>query len=281
MKKVILTKGLPASGKSTWAKQQLADNPAEYKRINKDDLREMLDGSKWSSSNEKFVVKVRDMLILQALEAGKNVIIDDTNLHPKHEEHIKQITKGLATVEIKDFTDVPIEKCIENDLKRANSVGEKVIRTMYRQFIQKAEPAPIIDPELSDVVLCDLDGTLALFGNANPYDRDFLKDKPNEPILNIINNLEPHIRLIIVSGRNGKYKEVTEKWLAENNILYDKLIMRQEEDMRKDSIIKQEIYENEIKGKYNVLFVLDDRNQVVELWRSLGLVCLQVADGDF
>lgn len=281
MKKVILTKGLPASGKSTWAKQELADNPAVYKRINKDDLREMLDGSKWSSSNEKFIVKVRDLIILQALEAGKNVIIDDTNLHPKHEEQIKQLTKGLATVEIKDFTDIPLEECIKNDLTRANSVGEKVIRTMHRQFIQKTETAPIFDPELSEVVLCDLDGTLALFGNANPYDRDFLKDKPNQTVISIINGLETHIQLIIISGRNGKYKKDTEKWLAENKISYDKLIMRSEDDVRKDSIVKQEIYETEIKGKYNVLFVLDDRNQVVELWRSLGLVCLQVADGDF
>jgi len=51
--------------------------------------------------------------------------------------------------------------------------------------------------------------------------------------------------------------------------------------MRKDVIIKQEIYEEHIKDKYDVLFVMDDRNQVVEFWRSIGLTCFQVAEGNF
>lgn len=57
--------------------------------------------------------------------------------------------------------------------------------------------------------------------------------------------------------------------------------MRKSGDMRKDSIVKREMFDEHIRGRYNVNFVLDDRNQVVELWRSMGLTCLQVADGDF
>ena len=78
-----------------------------------------------------------------------------------------------------------------------------------------------------------------------------------------------------------KNKKVTEDWLKKNGIEYDKLLMRVTDDVRKDSIIKKEIYENNIKGKYNVSLVLDDRNQVVEMWRDLGLTCFQVADGNF
>lgn len=106
MIKVILTKGLPASGKTTWAKAKLYNNPGMYKRINKDELRSMLDDGKWSQHNEDFIIKVRDSLILQALEEGKHVIVDDTNFG-KHEDHIRQLTKGLATVEIEDFTSIP------------------------------------------------------------------------------------------------------------------------------------------------------------------------------
>jgi len=62
MKKVILTKGLPASGKTTWAKKVLKDNPGAYKRINKDELRLMLDGGKWSHDNEKFILGRRVLL---------------------------------------------------------------------------------------------------------------------------------------------------------------------------------------------------------------------------
>ena len=57
--------------------------------------------------------------------------------------------------------------------------------------------------------------------------------------------------------------------------------MRKTGDNRKDAIVKREIYETHIKDKYQVDYVLYDRNQVVEMWRSLGLTCLQVADGDF
>jgi len=139
MKKVILTKGLPGSGKSTWAKEMVNKFPGRYKRINKDDLRAMLDDSKHSKDNEKFILKVRDTLILLALNEGKDVIIDDTNLASKHEEHIKQLVRGIAVVNIQDFTEIPIETCIKRDLKRFNSVGEKVIRDMYNQFLFKKE----------------------------------------------------------------------------------------------------------------------------------------------
>lgn len=70
-------------------------------------------------------------------------------------------------------------------------------------------------------------------------------------------------------------------WLEANNIGYHELLMRNKDDNRKDSIIKKELFDKHIRGRYDVMFVLDDRNQVVEMWRSLGLKCLQVENGDF
>ena len=90
MLKMIMTKGLPASGKSTWAKKMIDNNPGVYKRANKDDLRMMLDNSKWSKSNEKFVLQIRDEIILQSLVNGKHVIVDDSNFAPIHLERMKQ-----------------------------------------------------------------------------------------------------------------------------------------------------------------------------------------------
>ena len=93
----------------------------------------MLDNSKWSKQNEKFVILTRDSMALSALDNGWNVIIDDTNLHPKHELHLKELAKFKnAEFEIKDFTDVPLDVCIERDLKRVNSVGKKLIGEMYK-----------------------------------------------------------------------------------------------------------------------------------------------------
>jgi len=278
MKKVILTKGLPASGKTTWAKKLINKNPNMYKRVNKDDLREMLDNSKWSKSSEKFILKIRDNIILEALDFGKHVIVDDTNLHPKHEINIKELVKEKAVVEIKDFTDVPLQICIERDLKREKSVGKKVIKNMYNSFLKKDVKPPKYNPELPDIVICDLDGTLALHNGRNPYDASTCdQDLLNAPVADIIN----HEKFILVSGREDKYRKQTLKFLTKYNIRYSKLLMRKTGDFRNDAIVKKEIYEKYIKDKYNVKFVLDDRNRVVEMWRSLGLTCLQVADGDF
>jgi predicted kinase len=135
MKQVILLKGLPASGKSTWAKQQLAKHPGRFKRVSKDDLRAMLDDGKWSKGNEKFILATRDQLILAALESGFSVLVDDTNLAPKHEPHIRALVQGKAEVTIQDFTDVPLQTCLERDRQRPNYVGERVIRRMHRDYL--------------------------------------------------------------------------------------------------------------------------------------------------
>lgn len=139
---------------------------------------------------------------------------------------------------------------------------------------------------MKKAVIVDMDGTLALFGKENPYDRDMLKDKLNYPVAVIVWMLNltdlADVKILIVSGRKNRYLKDTQKWLKKHKINYEDIFMpRADNDNRKDVIIKTEIYEKEIKGKYEVLFVLDDRDQVVELWRGLGLVCFQVADGNF
>ena len=139
---------------------------------------------------------------------------------------------------------------------------------------------------MQKAVIVDMDGTLALFGEESPYDRDMSKDKLNYPVAMIVWMLNytdlADVRILIVSGRKNKYLKDTEKWLKKHKIIYKDIFMpRADNDNRKDVIIKTEIYEKHIKDKYEVLFVLDDRDQVVELWRGLGLVCFQVADGNF
>lgn len=57
--------------------------------------------------------------------------------------------------------------------------------------------------------------------------------------------------------------------------------MREDGDMTKDSTVKKNIYQNNISIRYSVELVLDDRQQVVNMWRDIGLTCYQVAFGDF
>lgn len=281
--KCIILRGLPGCGKTTWCKEQLEQYPGRYKHISKDNLREMLDAGKWSKHNEQFILKARNALILLALQEGYHVLVDDTNLHHKHEQAIRELVKGLATVEIKDFTDVPLETCLERDRHRPNYVGEQTIRRMYRDFLQPKPVPPAYDPALPNALICDLDGTLALMNGRNVYDAAKCEeDSVNAPIAAILLAFhEKQTTILLVSGRGEQHRPHTQRWLAQWHIPYHALYMRAEGDSRKDTIIKQEIYESRIQGRYNVTCVIDDRVNIVRLWRSLGLTCLQVAEGDY
>lgn len=136
MKKLYITKGLPASGKTTWAKELQIKDPNTV-RVNKDDLRAMLHSSIHSKGRENFVLGVRDFIVRKALDEGHNVVVDDTNLNPIHETRLREIAKlakGDVQVIIQDFTDVTIDICIQRDKMRPNSVGEEAIRRMASQF---------------------------------------------------------------------------------------------------------------------------------------------------
>ncbi len=286
MKTVWLTKGLPASGKTTWAKEKQASNIGGIKRVNKDDIRAMLDDGHWSKSNEKFVLALRDETISRALFEGKHVIVDDTNLHPKHEQHIKQLVKGQAQVKIQDFTHVSVEQCIEWDLVRPNSVGSKVIQSMYDNFL-KPEIESVVSPEydisLSDAIIVDMDGTLAHMGDRSPYDvMEAMSDTVNFAVQRLTDAMHDDAHILIVTGRDGSGRDIVVNWLEHHAVRYSACWSRAAGDNRKDSIVKREIYDRHIRGKYNILFVLDDRDQVVNMWRNeLGLQCFQVAEGDF
>ena len=280
---VVIVKGLPASGKSTWCYEQIEKHQGQYKKVSKDDLRAMLDKGKHSKHRENFVCEARNALILSAIKNGYSILVDDTNLLPRHEQDIRTIVGDLATIELKDFTHVDVETCIERDRKRSNYVGEQVIRRMYRDFLQPKPQVVVYDPTLPDAIICDLDGTLALMDGRNPFDASLCEnDILNTPVADIVmmhDNDACHI--LLVSGRQECHRPQTERWLAKHDIPHDALWMRPTGDSRKDTIIKEEIYEREIRGRFNIKAIFDDRDQVVSLWRSLGLTCLQVAYGDF
>lgn len=156
-----------------------------------------------------------------------------------------------------------------------------------------------------DVIIVDIDGTLSLMeGIRGPYDYDKVHlDKPNKPIIKLIKILSTskytNIKIFIFSGRmNKKLKkpikingincfdtiQLTISWINEHlgRGFWDNIFLREDLDFRCDRIIKKEMYEEHIKDKYNVLYVIDDRERVVNMWRDdLGLTTLQVAKGDF
>jgi predicted kinase len=138
---LTITKGLPGSGKTTWAMQRVVAGDGEVKRVNKDELRAMIDGGRWSPANERLVVEIRNLIVRSALRAGCSVIVDDTNLAPQHERALRAIAaKAGVDFAIEDFTDVPLEECIRRDRVRAKRVGEDVIRRMWRDYLRSTIP---------------------------------------------------------------------------------------------------------------------------------------------
>ena len=144
------------------------------------------------------------------------------------------------------------------------------------------------------IIICDLDGTLCNtdhrkhFMQQKPKDwNSFYGGIPNDPInkwcyelILKMNAVQPYTNIILVSGRPEKYRKNTEDWLHKHGIPAD-VFMRKDGDFRDDAIVKKEIYETHIKPFYEVLFCIDDRQRVVDMWREEGLVCLQCAKGDF
>lgn len=299
MQNIIVLKGLQGSGKSTWAINEVATNPNKYKRLNKDELRAMLDASIWNKDNERFLLKMQEYIVMEALKVGKDVIIDDTNFDEKHFKRmcgIAAVSNRTVTVSEKYFP-IDVKVAIERDSKRLKPVGEKIIRSYYDRYIKdktifektfccfaRISPPAIFDPRLPEIVICDLDGTAALLNGRNPYDASTCdEDLPNRPVIETLvamQNTGYHV--LFVSGREDKYKEQTLKFLTTHFGDEFELFMRKTGDQRADQIIKKEIYDEHIRNKYNVLFVLDDRPKVVRMWRhDIGLTVFQLNDIEF
>lgn len=309
MLKIIVPVGIPGSGKSTWAKAEVAKDPSNWVRINNDDLRAMMNGSVWSPDYEKMITEARNYLIRDALKRSKNIIIDNLNINRRHFNDTCKIAKSVNTdvqVYEKAFY-VELDEAIERDSKREGKakVGADIIKKWWKEsggkqfkfysprvevLTQRSVNAtsdidqPIFNDKLPTAVLCDLDGTLALMNGRSPYDASTCEnDLPNVPVIESIKlYAKAGYKIIFCSGREDKYGLQTKRFIEKycENVEY-KLYMRKSDDFRKDSIVKEEIYTDNIKDKYNVLLVLDDRNQVVDFWRSKGLTCFQVAPGDF
>lgn len=280
MANLLMLRGLPASGKSTHAMELVKKG---WKRVNKDDIRAMIDGGKWSRKNEKNILDIEIGMVYEMLSNGYNVVVDDTNF--AHEKTWRGVAEKLdAHFMVKDF-EVPFSECIERDAGRGDkSVGATVIQRMYDKYLKPEKVS--FQSALSASECCyifDIDGTLAHSNGRSPYDLSRVReDKEDQDVTVVLDELHRSgNKIIIMSGRDSSCMEETESWLKEHGIHYDHLYMRQEGDRRKDSIIKMELYEANVKGKYIVLGVFDDRNQVVDLWRSLGLTCFQVGYGNF
>lgn len=301
MKKLICLRWVPASWKSTWAKNEVECNDAI--RFNKDDIRKELaqhDSLTWYNQKdfEKVVVEMERSRVGEACVMWEEyIIVDNTHLQYKDWTENKHIAfyKNLAEwywyeFEIKEFyvsEEVAILRDELRQLKTGEGVGEAVIHKFFRNMKTPTKfPAnPIFIPYvewLPEAIIVDIDWTLAFMNwKRSPY--DYTKvwwDRVNEFLSTLLHKLNNH-KIIIVSWRKDDCRAETLEWLVDNYVKFDELYMRKSDDNRCDSIVKEEIYREFIEDKYNVFAVFDDRDRVVDMWRRVGLPTYQVWYWDF
>lgn len=138
----------------------------------------------------------------------------------------------------------------------------------------------------------DLDGTLADLGHRlhhiqkekpdwDTFNKMCSYDEPKHDIITLLHVMaNSGFRIAIFTGRMETVRTQTIDWLKQQHIHYDLLVMRKAGDHRSDTVVKEEMLKNHLYIG-DILFTVDDRDKVVQLWRDLGLTCLQVQKGDY
>jgi predicted kinase len=304
MSEVILTVGLPASGKSTWAREEVKRSKSEKMIVNRDDLRKMLFGLetlkkyRYSNEKEKIVTAVQHAIATMLLDRGKSVIVADTNLNSRaHADYAHLAGQFDAKITEKLFTEHP-RVLIDRDSRRREQVGERVILDMYMKAVSTFRlPAfsSAVPDKLDEVyepcksfpnaIIVDVDGTVARHAFRGPYELDKVAtDKLYEDVAELVTMYSTfrNAKIVFLSGRDGSCREETLKWLKRHFPFREfELLMRPADDMRADHVVKREIFFDDVASRYHVLCAFDDRDQVVSMWRQIGLRCYQVQHGCF
>lgn len=312
--KLTITVGIPGSGKTTQAFNTLhAAEPGDVELVSRDDLRHLLFQSEGilSRYEEDRITSIQKMIVKDGLRADKHVIVHDMNLRERYRNQWAKIAYNQgAEFDIIDLTSVDLAVCWSRNMKRAEQgkrfVPNHVISELHSKFVVPLQGQPVKAPEIDSqalsplvrydpgpklpkAIIVDLDGTVALCaGVRSPYDYSRVRfDKPNLPVIKQVQDEAYKLgtKILFVSGRlapiDSQCYNDTLEWLYEHVKVPVEMLAMREVDGIDDTVIKYEIFHNLIRDKYNVKYALDDRNRVVSMWRSIDLLCLQVADGDF
>lgn len=271
-KKIYFLKGLPCSGKTTWALKNIDEKTV---RVSRDDLRNMR-GKYWVPQQEKLITEWENDIIKNALKYGYNVIVDATNLSSsRNYDKFKKIEKAGEFEEgeliYEDvFFHVDLQKAIERDNARENSVGKDTIIRMYKKYMAPRQ----MKSNLPSSIIFDIDGTLAKRKDRGVYEWDKVEnDEINDSMKDLyISYFNKGYKILLVSGRSQACMDMTKQWLIKNGMALPHMIFMKSHDSREKSyIFKKFTYIYNILDRYDVEFVVDDSEKDINMWKSLGL----------
>lgn len=298
MPSITILRGLPGSGKSSYAEQLLASN-ANLVRVNKDDLRSMIHrGQKWSGKRESTIVELQMCMVSYALSVGKDVVIDDTNFNPSHINRYTELANKMSYDISVISINTPVNECIARDAKREGKarVNKDVILSMaYQNGLLNDHP---------EYAIFDLDGTLADIserrkvsdlGNGKInwdkfYDPENVwLDVPRRDVFDMMMDAKTKgLAIVICSGRSDVTRANSETWLKNAYVKYYgadanpefwyRFIMRQDGDNTPDDKLKLR-WITSLLPKDKCKYIVDDRPRVIRMWQALGLSVIDVGDG--
>jgi predicted kinase len=290
MPKLVLLVGPPGSGKSTMARKMVIDQG--FERFNQDE--------QGKGHLHDFDIAVFDR---------KDIVVDRMNFNKQQRSRYLDIAKSKGYETEIVVLHENYRTCFERVMSRQGHEtikDEKNARAALGTFFGKyerpeageADKITFLYPEgpKEKVIVCDLDGTLCDVEHRRHHVRkpdgvkkdwvSFFKEIPNDPInmwcKDIIEKFDATgLPTVFCSGRSTNEQRHTKDWLEKHGLGKFPLYMRDRHDSRQDSIVKEIILDFELLTRYVPYFMIDDRKQVVEMWRKRGFVCLQCDEGDF
>ena len=287
-KYLYITRGISCSGKTTWAtnkvKEDLNLTKVNTVDINRENIRfnHVSPGSNWrtykmNQTNENLVTEYAQSFAETAALAGSNIILSDTNLNPKYLKPWIQFASDYDyTIKYIDF-DVTIEEAWKRDTLRANGVGHSIIYQQMQKYQKLNYRVYKPNPDLPSAIIVDLDGTVADKGTRHAFAwMEVGNDAPRSLIITMILAVakEHNAQILFTSGRDNICRDLSASWIEKHIGIKKedvKLFMRPNDDYRKDTLVKEEIFWRDINPYYNVIGAFDDRPCIVRLWNLIGI----------
>lgn len=301
MPTLTMLRGLPASGKSTFAMKMVTNNPKTV-RVCRNDLREMMFPKyMWNFNKEQIVTEAQDSAVSSALHRGYNVVVDNTNLDTKYYTKWENTAREFdAQFEVIDFNEKIDHLIIRDDDRSPNHrVGRDVILNLAYKYGYATTMAPYVIFSL-DGTLANIDKRLSLAttgydnrGNRKLdwdvfFDPDNIRlDVPTPIFKNLASALDDGMSVVIVTGRSDITRSVTEEWLIDSFNRYnkrgggrfwDRLIMRSNGDYTKEYVLKNMFLEKYLV-KEQCKMVYESRPEIIQMWERHGLPVVKVNNG--